>query len=1063
MRLHSSFLQFIGKNGSTLINQPLLFRISHYTRFNRILRLYSLPDYKNANTLISVFQVFNFSPIIKNIHFHVFFYATLATQFSNINGQSVHITEDFKHPYWPEYLDQDTLLFKRTPSFASSNSLTLEKHDYQLKIPIHPNQLLSKIREFQTPEQILKYSYLQKDLEKVQSKIGYFHIRFSADINLSSVNKISLILKDSLNRELKLNWGNTKDQLEVLFSGNLIYSGKPFQYNTSTFIQNVYIEIQSDSLKIFTFTEQDFPENSFDFSQNLHTIQFPINQYFNTPKWAILTISQSGKTAINSHKIHQINWGWGESFCDTISTQINQISNNEIQVDIYSKYYFSPLHKLDFFPYSKNQFLYSFPNSTIQFKSNNAGLNIPSNPFSQFNKTTSIQLRLNREVNPNWHINPKDSISFSFDSLNLTISLPINIKNIIIQSNFIHVSTDFNRIECRTSITHLDSAEPENIYISEILTDPEPHFGRIPAVSFIEIVNQSDKDLNLETIFLSKNSEYSDATNIGYRIPVNSTKTNRLTGDSSSWRFKNRFPRKTRALVIYSKDSTEWFRWFLNAPDKAYNDVFLISCPDLPRFNYSDGFVYIFNIQGQSISNITYNKEMHNPELKEGGISLEMISSDQPHSWELNAKSNSNFGGSPGISNSIDTSAFPIQTEVIKYKIIDAFCSEDSVYLIWNHNLPKSWPTLKLLEYRSNSDIPVDSFLLNRRNNILTAFCGDKNKTNPCSSKGSFFLDTQLLFPIIKRSDNSTIFHHLVNHQPIQLHFGDSKNLRFNEILSNNFTGFSDFIELVNNDTTNCVDLENWDLLYYDENRILKNIIPLRNANFRFIEPNKCKAFTDDRYSLYRQFPQFYPFNIAQSMRFPDIPTTTGTWALNHHIYGIQDEINMSILSKEFPNIAKGYSLEKIHPSFESNIAENWFPFFSDPFSSNNKNSNSSIPSSGATPGKMNSNYQPNESLHANWLTLTNRIVKINNFHLLILPIDIHLPLEGYSLSAALYNSSGRQICTLDLPKQLPQKASLFVNLPREIQFNGNYVIKFEATLPNHPTKRKTKRFTVVN
>lgn len=975
----------------------------------------------------------------------------------------MHISENFTHQFWPEYLDQDTLLFKRTQNFAYSNSLTLEKHDYQLKIPIHPNLLSSKIQEFQTLEQIQKYSSLLENLEKVQSKTGYFHIRFSSDINLSSVNKISIILKDSLNRELNLNWGNTKDQLEVLFSGNIIYTGKTFQYNTSSFIQNVFIEFQADSLRIFTFTENDSPQNTFEFSQNIHTIQLPINQYFLTPNWAILAISQSGKTAINSHKIHQINWGWGESFRDSISTQINQISNNEIQLDIYSHYYFSPYQKIEFYPSLKNQFLYPAPNSTIQFKTNTLGFKIPSKPSAQFNHKTSILLRLNRAVNPNWPIHPKDSLLDSFDSLNITIVLPINMKYIIIQSDLVHVSTASNRIDCRTPITYLDTAEPENIYISEVLTDPEPHFGRIPAVPFIEVVNQSELNLNLETIYISKNAEYSAATIIGYRIPVNSTNTIRLTDDSSSWRFKNRLPRKTRALIIQSKDSSEWNQWLLNTPNNVYNDVFLISCPALPRFNYSDGSVYIFNSKGHIISKINYTKEMHNPEFKEGGISLEMISSDQPHSWELNAKSNSNFGGSPGISNSIDTSAFPIQSEVIQYKIMDAFCSEDSIYLVWNHNLPTSWPALRLLEYRSNSSIPVDSFLLNQRNNILTAFWGHFNRINPCSTKNSFFLDTQLLFPLINRSENSSIYNYLVNHQTIQMHFGDSKKLRFNEILSNNFSGFSDFIELVNNDTSNCVDLENWDLLYYDENRMLKNIIPLKNAYFRYIEPNKCKVFTDDRYSLYRQFPQFYPFNFAQSMRFPDLATTTGTWALNHHIYGIQDEINMSILSKEFPNITKGFSLEKIHPLFESNIAENWFPFFSDPFSTNNKNLQSNIPTSGATPGEMNSNYQTNELQNANWLTLTNRIVQFNNYKLLILPIEINLPIEGYSLSAALYNSSGRQICALDLPKQLPQKASLFVNLPREIQFNGNYVIKFEATLPNYPTKRNTKRFTVLN
>ena len=910
---------------------------------------------------------------------------------------------------------------------------------------------------------IQKFSSLQKELQKTTPNQGYFHIRFSSEINLSSVNRLALIFRDSLNRELKLNWGNTKDQLEVHFWGNLIYSGRPFQYNTSTLTQNVFVEFDSDSLRIFTFSEDEFPQNSVEFSQNLHTIQLPINHNFYTPEWAILSISQSGKTAINSHKIHQINWGWGDNFIDTISTQINQISNNEIQFNIYSKNYFPFSQKLEFHPSPKNQFSYEFPLSTIEFNLNNSGINTQPNPSFHFNKITSYTLHFKRDSNTNRIMDPMDSMLIAFDSITVTMLLPFEINTIIYNSNHSNFSNASSQIECRSPLTHLDTIQLDNIYISEVLTDPEPHFGRIPPLPYIEVVNHSKKDLNLETIYISKNSEPNSSTQLGHRIPLSSTSLNDLSGNSSSWRFKNRFPSKTRALIVHSKDSVEWNRWFANSTNKDLNNVFLISCPALPRFIYSEGSVYVFDQNGRTISTINYSNQMQSPEFKEGGISLEIINSNQPYSWELNAKSNSNFGGSPGIPNSIDTTNFPIQSQVIQYQIIDAFCSEDSIYLIWNHHLPATWPSLRLLEYRSDSDIPVDSLLLQRRNNILSAFSGDLKNKNPCISKNSYYLDTNLLFPYIVRSANSDIYNNLLKNQPIILHLGDSKNLQFNEILSNNFTGFSDFIELVNTDTMNCVDLENWDLLYYDENRILKNIIPLRNEYFRYIAPSECKVFTDDRYSVYRQFPQFYPFNIAQSLRFPDIPNTTGIWALNHHIFGIQDEINLNQLNKEFPDVSKGFSLEKIHPLLESNRAENWFPFFANPYSSNIKNPNLNIPPSGASPGEMNSNYNNVETLNADWLTVTNRILQFNHVQLLILPLEINLPVEGYALSGAVYNSSGRQICTLDLPQQLPQKASLFVNLPKEIQFNGNYVIKFEAILPNHPTKRIIKRFTVLN
>ncbi len=982
---------------------------------------------------------------------------------SKINGQTVHISEDFEQPFWPEYFDQDTLLFKRSTQFATSNSSTLEKHEYQLKIPIHPNILLTKIQQLQKPELIQKFSSLQKDLHKTVPNQGYFHIRFSSEINLSSVNRFALIFRDSLNRELKVNWGNTKDQLEVHFLGNLIYSGSPFQYNISGLSQNVFVEFDFDSLRIFTFSEEELPQNPIEFSQNLHAIEIPINSNFHTPEWAIISITQSGKTAINSHKIHQINWGWGDNYIDTIATQINQISNNEIQFNIYSKNYFSFSQKMKFQSSPTNKYTYLFPLSTIQFNAFNSAINSQPYPPHHFKKITTYTIHFTRDSNTSRVIEPLDSTLIAFDSITVTMLIPLEINTIIYNSDHSNFSKDSSQIECHTTITHLDTVEPDNIYISELLTDPEPHFGRIPPLPYVELVNQSNKELNLETIYISKNSEPNSTIQIGYRIPLNSFKPNDLNGNPSSWRYKNRLPSKTHALIVNSKDTSEWCIWFTNSPNKDLNDVFLISCPALPRFNFSEGSVYVFDQMGRTISTINYSDLMQSPEFKEGGISLEIINSNQPYSWELNAKSNSNFGGSPGTPNSIDTTNFPIQSQVIQYKITDAFCSEDSIYLIWNHNLPITWPSIKLLEYRSDSDIPVDSFLLHRRNNTLTVFSGDVKNNHPCTSQNTYYLDTNLLFTYLGSSTNSTIYNNLLKNQPIILHRGDSKNLRFNEILSNNFTGFSDFIELVNIDTISSVDLENWDLLYYDENRILKNIIPLKNEYFRYIAPSECKVFTDDRYSVYRQFPQFYPFNIAQSMRFPDIPNTTGIWVLNHHIFGIQDEINMTQLNKEFPNVSKGFSLEKIHPLLSSNRAENWFPFFGDTYRSNSKNPNLSIPQSGASPGEMNSNYHEVQSLNSDWLSLTNRILKFNHIEMLILPIEINLPVTGYSLSGAVYNSSGRQICTLELPQQLPQKASLFVNLPREIQFNGNYVIKFEATLLNHTTKRTIKRFTVLN
>jgi hypothetical protein len=303
----------------------------------------------------------------------------------------------------------------------------------------------------------------------------------------------------------------------------------------------------------------------------------------------------------------------------------------------------------------------------------------------------------------------------------------------------------------------------------------------------------------------------------------------------------------------------------------------------------------------------------------------------------------------------------------------------------------------------------------------------------------------------------------LCKNQNICFHSGDSKLLRFNEVLNNNFTGFADFFELVNNDTTHSVDLENWDLLYFDENNFLKLIVPLKNSEFRFIPPQEFRVFTDDKYSVYRQFPYFYPFRFAQINSIPDISISTGKWVLNHHIFGFQDELSLTELNKIFPNLQKGFSLEKMHPSLFSGDAHSWFPYFNLENKQNHHSNSHSIPPSGATPGKNNSYteiHQPNSN---NWVHLPQKVIELSSDNNVILPIEFNFPQAGYNMYAAVYNASGRQIYIAQIPNPLPASGSLFLNLSSKINFNGNYVIKFEANLNGNSTKRTIKRFTVFN
>ncbi len=1004
----------------------------------------------------------NYSAIRKSLFvqrlFHCLIVLLLNSVTSEISAQSIQFSDDFSQNHWPEFLDNDTLYFTRNLNSAQSRSDKIEKHEFQLKLPLHPSVLLQKINEFQSLEIIEKYQNFKDQILQSHSTKGFFGLRFGAEINLSSVNRISIILKDSQSREIKLNWGNTKDQLEVYFLGQIIYTGPPFEFNSSKLNQSVLFEFNSDTISIITFTESTDFQLFSNYQSKKHTIKIPLDRRFGVPFWGIFSIAQSGKSAIGSHRLNQLNWGWGQDiFVDSIQIETKQISNNQIELNLYSKNYWFQLDTFKTLDHIDNRYQYQYPKIETKMASLPMQKNTLNHLKNRFSKNTQFRFTFDRNSLSSTSQGKEDSVVFVLKSQipSLFYIIPLNHSDTLITSNqFIVTNCALNK---------LDTAFANSIYISEIMSDPEPNLGRIPALQYVEIVNIAGTDIDLGTLFISKNSKFINSVSIGTRIDIENSDSLVSRAKNDEWIFSHKLAAGKYALITNAIDSVNWSKWLRKNYPNNLNELYIISAVGLPRFNFSDGVICIFNNKGETITRVNYSSQMHLNEFKDGGVSLELTNPSQPYSWEFNASSNPNFGGSPAIKNKIDTSYFPYNQTITPYKIIDAYCDHDSIFIIWNHPLPLAFPTLKLYEYRLNSIIPTDSFLISSQLNIQSSALNlnsPSKQSNPCNSQHLYRLDSAVLNRFFSKQLNKYIFVEFQENKPIKFHNNDSKLLRFNEILSNNFTGFSDYFELVNIDSCISVDLENWDLLYYDENNILKHIVPLKNNNFRFIQPNQYKVFTDDRYSVYRQFPNSYPFNFAQINRFPDLSTSTGRWLLNHHIYGIQDEINMSELNKNFPNLVKGFSLEKMNPHLDSKFPQSWFPFFA---SNNSKSNNPHIPISGGTPGEKNSNYK-NSFLYSNsWLILLDKIIHVNSNQLLILPIEFHLPSEGYSLSGSIYNSSGRQICTLNLPDLIPQNGSLFVNLPEEIHFNGNYVVKFEATLHGFPTKRVIQRITVIN
>ncbi len=949
-------------------------------------------------------------------------------------------------------------------------SHNIEKHEYQLAIPFSPESFTQQIENRQNPEITKKYSNTLKQLASISNRISCFHLRFGVSINLSSLNKVALILKDSQNHELKLNWGNTKDQFEVFQLGKVIYSGMEFEFNSSKFNQDIWIEISRDSLKIVTFSESLLPQKIENYNRTIHRISIPLNSMFSSPIWAIFQISQSGKSAIGAHHISQINWIWGAPLKDSILAITNQIANNKVRVQIFSKSNWLLSQKPEFTSFTNANFSYTAEETTIKHSTNppnsilgniiNQGPTILSDPFLNYSE---FEIAFKRTLNSQKRISFTDTVYLFLKTIPREILYTqFQVKLPQIQNSHFQISND--SITGKFTLLNFDTAEVNAVFSTEIMSDTKPNYGRLPEFQYIEIFNSSTNPIDLNTIYLSKSPKFKDAKLVGNRLNISSVLSNTSLSseiDKTNWQFQKCLPAKQCAILVSISDSTAWKQWIKQTTkSKLHSDsLILIASDEFPRLNLTDGSLHFFNPLGKLIYSMSYSKEMVSSEFKEGGVSIELLDTQQPFSWMLNAKSNSNFGGSPGCIEPFKTEDFPNHQKTITYKIEDAYCSEDSIYLIWNHSLPCGFPSIYLKKYPSNNPISIDSIKLTHRENISTAKWSNSFNKSPCKQGDTFNLCLENAMINSNKSSNQ-VLSSLNKNQIIHFHSGDSKLLRFNEIMNHNFTGFADFFELVNNDSIHSVDLENWDLLYYDEYNLLKLIIPLKNQEFRFIPPKEFRVFTDDKYSVYRQFPFYYPFHFAQISSIPDINISTGKWVLNHHIDGIQDEIDLSALNKSFPSLTKGFSLEKMHPTLASSDPQSWFPYFeSDSTFDFKSNSPSTIPPSGATPGENNS-HTKNPIINDEWVFLPQKVIDSQTDNRAILPIEFHLPRAGYLLNAAIYNASGRQLKVLPISNPLPASGSLFLNLSPEIHFNGNYVIKFEAHLNGSITKRSIQRIT---
>jgi hypothetical protein len=166
-----------------------------------------------------------------------------------------------------------------------------------------------------------------------------------------------------------------------------------------------------------------------------------------------------------------------------------------------------------------------------------------------------------------------------------------------------------------------------DILINEVLFDPYPG-----GVDFVELYNQSDKNIRLDYLFLANRDANAE---IRQQIQLS---TQELL-----------FPAKT--YLVLSEDEEKVLVFY----ETSCRECFL-KLPRLPAYNNDAGDVVLLNGQSEVVDEMHYSAKMHHPLLvDEEGVSLERVSFEapafEPSNW-ASASAAVHFA-TPGYKNSM--------------------------------------------------------------------------------------------------------------------------------------------------------------------------------------------------------------------------------------------------------------------------------------------------------------------------------------------------------------------------------------------------------------------------
>lgn len=548
----------------------------------------------------------------------------------------------------------------------------------------------------------------------------------------------------------------------------------------------------------------------------------------------------------------------------------------------------------------------------------------------------------------NISVSPEIQVSeaaLSADELSIQISLDQPLDTAVTYTVTVTGVTDCigNEIAGENSVEFLIGYEPSlyEIIINELMADPTPEVG-LPPQEYIELYNTSDKLFDISSCNIS-GSTFNPNTFIG----------------------------PGEYLVLVSPGTAGLFDGIEGVVEMAtMSSTFLTN---------SGRELMFVNAANERVDRVNYSIDWYRDQDKiDGGWSLERINPEEPcragDNWRASVNSN---GGTPGFENSVldlspDDTAPVLNTILVNDSV--------NIELVFNEVLDSNSVITAGYEFEPE----------------LTVF--DIQNVAPDYTRIRLTL-SEPLDPNVKHevlivgltdctgneyaNDGQTTFG-----LPGEVTAG---NLIINEILFNQRTGGSDFVEVYNNSDA-IISLQNWQLGN------------LGNEQFRIITeeayilfPGDYLAITDDRQNIITEYPLGPPLRIFEAGDIPTFNNSDGQVVLANASGETVDRFDYDE-DYHFPLLqdVKGVSLERIDFDRPSDDETNWM---------------SASESVGwATPGYENSQFQQSEEEGDEVWVSPEVFSPDNDGYQDVLNINYEFDQSGLAGKITIYDSAGRLV-----------------------------------------------------